>query len=157
MIRGFAVTATRRETTETSENVAKGQTGGEAVDGAQGRHVMTSHVPYRHKECGNQSAGKYASGLQRVETENLAPVIRVAAPVVDDVKNLCSDNSGKDDEDAKIPGIVAVDALLLGIAHADPKADEHARSDENAVSGQIETANVKKSREHVVLDAPNVG
>jgi hypothetical protein len=105
---------------------------------------------------GNQSAGKYAAGLQRIEAENLAPVVRVGAPVVNDVKNLRPDNSGENDQDAKIPGIVAVDALLFGVAHADPKPDQHARSDENAIRGKIETANVKKSGEHVVLDAPNV-
>ena len=57
----------------------------------------------------------------------------------------------------EIPGIVAVDALLLGIADADPEPDQHARGDQDAIGGQVETANVKKSGEHVSLDAPNVG
>src|ERR1039458_9525447 len=109
----FAVTAAGRETTEASEDVSKGQPGSEGVGGAQQRHAMTPHVPDRREERGNQSAGKYASRLQRVEAENLPPVVRVGAPVVDNVKNLRPDNSGEDNENAKIPGIVAVDALLL--------------------------------------------
>jgi hypothetical protein len=34
--------------------------------------------------------------------------------------------------------------------------DQHARGDQHAIGGQVETANVKKSGEHVGLDAPNV-
>src|SRR5208282_515625 len=153
----FAVTAACREATEASEDVAKGQSGSEGVGGAQRRHAMALNVPRRHEERADQSAGKYASRLQRVEAENLPPVVRVAAPVVDDVKNLRPDNSGKDNENAKIPGIVAVDALLLRIAHADPNPDQHARGDQDTVGGQVETANVKKSGEHVSLDAPSAG
>src|ERR1700730_15075765 len=140
----LTVTAACRETTEASKNVAEGKPGGEAVGGTQDRHVMTPHVPDRPKERGNQSAGEYASRLQRVEAEILPPVVGVAAPVVDDVKNFCPDNSGEDNEDAKIPGIVAIDALLLGIADADPEPDQHARSDQDSVGGQVETANMKK-------------
>src|SRR5208282_3935533 len=133
----FAVTAACREATEASEDVAKGQRGSEGVGGAQHRHAMAPHVPPRHEEGANQSAGKYASRLQRVEAENLPPVVGVVAPVVDDVKNLRPDNSGQDNENAKIPGIVAVDALLLRIAHADPYPQQHARSDQHAISGQV--------------------
>src|SRR5258706_6994503 len=118
---------------------------------------MTPHVPDRHQERGNQSAGKYASRLQRVEAENLSPVVGVGAPVVDDVKNFGPDNSGEDNENAKVPGIVAIDTLLLGIADADPESDQHARCDQDTVGRQVETANLKKSGEHVSLDAPNAG
>src|ERR1700730_9034274 len=109
----FTVTAACRETTKASEDVAKCEPGSEAIRGSQCRHVMTPHVPDRHKERGNQSPGKYASRLQRVEAENLPPVVGVGAPIVDDVKNFRPDNSGENNEDAKIPGLVAVDALLL--------------------------------------------
>ena len=153
----FAVTAARREATKAPEDVAKGQSGSEGVGGAQHRHAMAPHVPSRHEERANQSAGKYASRLQRVEAENLPPVVRVGAPVVDDVKNLRPDNSGKDNENAKIPGIVAVHALLLCVAHGDPEPDQHARGDQDTIGGQVETANVKKSGEHVSLDAPAKG
>src|ERR1700690_1064493 len=107
--------------------------------------MMAAHIPGGGEERGNQATGKDAPGLQRVEAENLAPVVGVAAPVIDDVKNFCADDSGQHDQNAEVPGIVSVDPLLLGIADADPKADQHARSDENAISGQVETANVKES------------
>src|ERR1700675_1141450 len=94
----FAVAAACRETTEASEDVAKRKPGSETISCPQYRHVMPPHVPNRHKERGNQSAGKYASRLQRVEAENLPPVVGVGAPVIDDVKNLRSDNSGENDE-----------------------------------------------------------
>src|SRR6202163_708522 len=55
----FAITAARRETTEASEDMAKSKPGSEAVGGAQRRHAMTTHVPDRHEEGGNQSARKY--------------------------------------------------------------------------------------------------
>src|SRR6266853_5474967 len=87
MTRRLAVAAARRETTEASEDVAKRKARSEAVGGTQHRHVMAPHVPDGREQGGNQSAGKYSSRLQRVEAENLSPVIRVGAPVVDDVKN----------------------------------------------------------------------
>ena len=118
---------------------------------------MAAHIPGGGQERGNQAAGKHASGLQCVEAENLAPVVGVVAPVVDDVENFGAYDSGEHDENAEVPGIVSIDSLLFGIADADPKADQHARSDEEAISGQIKTANVKESGEHVGLDAPNVG
>ena len=118
---------------------------------------MAPHVPDRREEGGDQPAGKYSSRLQRIEAENLPPVVGVGAPVVDDVENFRSDNSGENDEDAKIPGIVAIDALLLGIADTDPEPDQHARGDQDAIGRQVETANMKKSGKHVSLDAPNAG
>src|SRR5580658_61808 len=131
----FAVTAACRETTEASKNMPKSQPRSKAIGGAQHRHVIAPHVPGRCEERGNQAAGKYASRLQRVEAENLAPIVGVISPVIDDVKNLRPDNSGEHDQDAKIPGIVAVDALLLRIAHTDPKPDQHARSDQHTIGG----------------------
>src|SRR6266481_2870419 len=106
MIRRLAVAAACRETTEASEDVAKRKPGSEAVGGTQHRHVMPPHIPDRCQEGSNQPAGKHASRLQRVEAENLPPVVSVGAPVVDDVKNLGPDNSGENNEDAKIPGII---------------------------------------------------
>ncbi len=157
MIGRLAVTAARRETTKATENVAKGKPRSETIGGPQHRHVMAPHVPDGREERGNQPAGKHASRLQRVQAENLPPVVGVGAPVVDDVKNFRADNSGENNEDAEIPGIVAIDALLLGIADTDPKSDQYARGDQDTIGRQVETANVKKSGEHVSLDAPNAG
>ena len=106
-----------------------------AVGRAQHRHVMTPHVPGRREQRRNQAAREYASRLQRAETENLTPVVRVEAPVVDDVKNFRTDDPEEDNQNAKVPGIVAIDALLLGIAHADPKPDQHSRCDQDAIGG----------------------
>ena len=44
-------------------------------------------------------------------------------------------NYRENNEDAKVPGIVAIDALLLRIAHADPEPDQNARSDEDTIGG----------------------
>src|SRR4030081_1539268 len=109
----LTVTAACRETAEASEDVAKRKSRSEPIGCAQHRHVVAPHVPDGREERGNQAARKYASRLQRVEAENLPPVVRVGAPVIDDVKNFGPDNSGENNEDAKIPGIVAIDALLL--------------------------------------------
>jgi hypothetical protein len=35
-------------------------------------------------------------------------------------------HAGQHDQNAKVPGIVAVDALFLGVVHADPKSNQHA-------------------------------
>jgi len=152
--RRFAVTATGRETAEAAEYVSKGKPGSEGIGCSQRRHVVTPHVPGRHQERANQSAGEHASCLHGVDAENLAPVFRVVAPVVDDVKNFRPDNSSKNNENSKIPCIVAVDALLLRIAHTDPEPDQYARGDQHTIGGQVETTNMKKSGEHVSLDAP---
>jgi len=157
MIGGLAVTTTCGETAKAPENVAKGEARCEAVGGAQHRHVMTAHVPGGHDESSDQSAGEYASRLQRVEAENFAPVVGVGAPVVDDVKNFRANDSGEHDENTEIPGVVAINALFLGIADADPESDQDARSDEESIGRQVETANMKKLWKHVSLDAPGAG
>lgn len=155
MIGGLAITATGGEAAKASEDVAESEAGSEAVDGTQGRHVMTTDVPGGSEQAGDQAAGKYASGLQGVQAEDFAPVVGVGAPVVDDVENFRANDSGENDEDAEIPGVVSVDTLFFGVTDADPKADENARGDEHAISRQIEIANMKKSGKHVSLDAPN--
>src|SRR5580693_3701164 len=118
---------------------------------------MTPNVPGSHEQSGNQAARKYASRLQRIYAKNLTPVIRVRTPVVNDVENFRPNNSGENNKNSKVPSIVAVNSLLLRIAHADPEPDQYARGDENSVSGQVEIANMKKSRKHVILDAPTDG
>ena len=63
---------------------------------------------------------------------------RVVAPLVDDVENLGADDSAEDDEDPKIPGFVAVIAEALGVANADPKADQDAQGDQESVGRKKE-------------------
>ena len=105
----------------------------------------------------NQSTGKNASGLQRAETENLARMGAVVAPVVDDVENLCAHDSAQHHQNAEVPGVVRIDALLLRIAHTDPQSDQHAQGDQQAVGGQTEIADMKKSREHCLVRCETSG
>ena len=74
---------------------------------------MAAHIPGAHGQRANQSAGKNSSGLQRVKAENLAPVMGVAAPIVDHIQNLCADNARQHHEDAEIPRVIAIDTLLF--------------------------------------------
>src|ERR1035438_9191285 len=129
MIGGLAETTPGREAAETAQSVAKREARSEAVSRAQNRHVMTAHVPSCHDERSNQSAGEYSACLQGIEAENLAPVIGVTAPVIDDVENFRADDPGENNQDAKVPGIVAVDALLFGVANADPESDQDSGGD----------------------------
>src|SRR5450631_399106 len=122
----FAVTAPCRETTEAPKDVSKGKPRRDGVGGPQRRHPVTPHVPRSREQRGNQSTGKYASSLQRIKAENLAPVVRVSAPVVDDVKHLRPNNSREHNQNPKIPRIVSIDTLLLRIVHGHPEPNQHA-------------------------------
>src|SRR5215470_5426844 len=134
--------------------MSKSQPGRKGVGGPQRRHVVAAHVPRGRQQGSNKTAGKYSSRLQSIEAEDVAPMARITAPVVDDIKNLGADDSGEHHVDAQIPGVVAVDALLLGVADADPQAKQYARRDKESIGGQIEAANMKESRKHVSsLDA----
>src|SRR5262249_45972308 len=75
------------------------------------------------------------------------------APLIYDKKSFCGNDSSQYRQDPKVPGIVAVDALLFGIPYADPKPEQHARGDQETIRGQTEIANVKESRKHGCLDA----
>jgi len=70
----------------------------------------------------------------------------VVAPIVDDIKNLRADDPTEDDEDAEVPGVISVDAMLLGVANADPKTDEDSKRDQESVSRYIKVADMKKAR-----------
>ncbi len=84
---------------------------------------MLADVPRSCGECGNQASRENAARLERSQAEDFSGMRGVVAPVVDDVKNLRADDSAENDEDAEVPGIISVDAMLLGVANADPKAD----------------------------------
>jgi len=154
MVGRLAIAATGGEASEAPEDVAEGEARSKGVHRAQDRHTVTARVPRAHQESGQQAPGENASGLQRVEAEDLTPVAGVGAPIVDDVENLRADNAREDHEDAEVPGVVAVDALFFRIADADPKAEQNTGCNQHAVSRQIKTANVEESRKHFILDAP---
>ncbi len=156
MMRLFSVAAACGEAAEAANGVAHSEAGSEAVKGTQSGHVMFAQEPDGYGECGEQAAGKNASGLQSVEAEDFAEILSVrvsGAPVENDVENFCADDSGEDEGDAEVPGVFGFDALLLGIADADPEADENACGDEDAVGRDAEAADLEEAREHLLLDA----
>jgi hypothetical protein len=148
MLGGFAIAASRGEASKAAEDVAERESGSERVTGAHRRHVLATDIPRRHEERTDQPAGENSSRLQCVQAENLPPVAGIVVPFVGDEKNLGAQDSGQNNENPKIPSVVAVDPLLLGIADADPEPDQYAGSDQQAISRKAEVANVKKSRKH---------
>src|SRR5712692_9206074 len=139
----FAIAAAGRKTAKAPEQMAEGKAGRESTTGAQRRHVTPPDVPGRHEKGADQAAGRNSSRLESVQAEDLTPVADVSIPLIDDEQYLGSDNSRQNDQDTQVPGIIAVDTLLLGIAHADPKADQYARCDQQTIGRQAEAADVK--------------
>lgn len=154
MIGGLAVAAAGRETAKAAEHVSKGEPGSEGVAGPQRWHVPPSYIPRSHEQRADQTTRKNSSGLQCVEAENLTPVTGICIPFIDDQKDFCAQNPGQNDENPKVPGVIAIDALLFGIANTDPESDQYTRGDQQAISRQAKVANVKESGKHVRLDAP---
>ena len=148
MMGHFAVAAAGGETANASNGMAQGKARRKGVHGAQRWQLVSAHVPGGCEQGSNQSAGKNASGLQRVETENVGRNGSVMAPVVHDVQDLGADDAAEDDEDAKVPGAVEDRCRDFGIAHADPKADQHADGHQHSVGGQREIAKMKELWEH---------
>ena len=58
---------------------------------------------------------------------------RVVAPLVDDVEHLGAENAAEHDQNAQVPGLVAVNAETLGIAHTDPQADQDSHGHQESV------------------------
>lgn len=119
----FAVAATGGEASDAANGVAQSESRGECVASGQSRHAVLVDIPGRGGKSGNEPAGEYPSRLQGRKTENFMRMGGVVAPVIDDVKDLCANDSAKHDQNAEIPGVFWIDALLFGIADADPKAD----------------------------------
>jgi len=115
--------------------------------------MIFADIPCRGQEGGEQASRKNPARLQRVDTENLAGIRRVVAPVINDVEDFCADDSAQHDEDAEVPGFLAIDAQALGVAHADPKADQDSGGDEQSIGGKEEASVVKELRVHSYLDA----
>src|ERR1700722_4834605 len=74
VISGLAEAAAGGEESEASEDVAKGESRGEPVDGSQHGHMVPPDVPDGGYDSGNQAAREYSSRLQCVDAENLAPI-----------------------------------------------------------------------------------
>ena len=70
------------------------------------------------------------------------------APVVDDVEDFRADDSAQDDEDAEVPGFLAVDAQAFGVAHADPESDQDSGGDEQSIGRQEEASVMKELGMH---------
>ena len=83
--------------------------------------MVPADVPGGSDKCREKASGENASGLEGVDAENFAQVSGVIAPLVNDVKNLRADDAAEHDENPQIPGVVAVIAEALGVAHADPQ------------------------------------
>src|SRR5579862_811688 len=119
-MRYFAIAASGGETADAADGVSERQARRESIAGSEWRHVIFPHIPSRGGECGEQASGKNPSRLQRVEAENIAEIVFVEAPVIDDVEDLCADDAAKNDENAEVPSLFAVVAEPLRVAHADP-------------------------------------
>ncbi len=63
-------------------------------------------------------------------------------------KNLGANNAAQHDHDAQIPGVVRIDALLAGVADADPQTEQHSYRNKDTVCGKEKLADMKKLRKH---------
>jgi len=73
---------------------------------------------------------------------------RVIAPVIHDVENLGAYDSAQHHQNSKVPGMLRIDALFLGITYADPQPDQHSNGDQKAIGGKAEITKMKESGQH---------
>src|SRR5947207_2351688 len=123
---------------------------------------MFAEEPRRHHKRSNQASREHAASLQCVERKNVAEILAVGvpgAPVEDHIQNFRSNDSGENDCNAKIPGILSFYALLGRVANADPKADKNTERDQHAIRRYSKMAELKESGEHEssLLDAGRTG
>src|SRR5580658_1833887 len=135
-MRGFAVAATCGEAADAADGVAQCEAGRKRITSSKRWHVVFPDVPGCGRECGEQASGKNSARLQRVDAEDLAGMSRVVAPLVDDVKHLGSENAAEYDQNAQVPGLVAVNSEALGIAHTDPQADQDTHGHQESIGRQ---------------------
>jgi hypothetical protein len=107
-------------------------------------------IPGGGCEGGEEASGKNSACLERGDAEDIAEMVLVDAPVIDDVEDFGADNSAKHDENTEVPGFVAVDAHAFAVAHADPEADQDAGRNQQAIGGQEEAAVMKNLRKHLI-------
>ena len=99
---------------------------------------MSPHVPGRGQKRSEQASGENTASLEGVQAEDFADVRGVVAPLIDDVKHFGAHNAAKDDEDSKIPSLVAVVSQALGVTHTDPKPDQDAHRYQESVGRKKE-------------------
>ena|SRR5580704_8357403 len=105
----------------------------ERITRGQRGKVVPPDIPDRREQSGHESTRKYSASLQRVDAEDVGGMCGVQAPVVDDVQDLGADDSAQHHQNAEIPGLLAIDALLFGVANADPEAEENAQRNQKTV------------------------
>ena len=75
-------------------------------------------------------------------------MVRIIAPVVDDIEDLRAHDSTEHDQDAQIPRLFAIDPQALGIAHTDPQAEQDAGRDQESIRRQEKPPKMYKLRMH---------
>ena len=113
--------------------------------------MVLAHVPCSCNERSQQPAREYSASLQRIDTEDLTNMRGVIAPLIDDVQNLRADDAAQHDQNAEIPGVVAVVTEAFRITDADPKPQQHAKRDQESVCRKEETSVVKELWEHCCI------
>ena len=113
--------------------------------------MVLAQIPRRNNECPNKPAAEDSSSLQRRQAENFARMINIEAPINQYIKQLGAYDPCQYDGDTKIPSIRRLDALLGGVADADPEADQHASRDQDSVCWYGEVTELKESGEHWLL------
>ena len=151
MVSRLAPAATGGKAAHTPDGVSHGQSGGEGIASGECRQLMFAHVPGGTNQRRNQPTGEHPARSQGAQAENLAGVIYICVPVINDVKNLSADDPRQHHENPKIPSFFGIDPVLLGIAHTDPQPHQHSRRYQEPVCWESELADVKKLGKHYLI------
>ena len=108
-------------------------------------------------ECGQQAAGKDSAGLKRVNAEDFAGMRRVVAPLIDDVEDLCPDNSAQYDENPEVPGLVAVDPSVSELRTLIQSPIRTPMETRNPYVGRKKLPEMKELWEHYLVRCGNTG
>src|SRR5437588_4637249 len=109
---------------------------------------MLMDVPDRRRQGRQQTPREHASSSKRVQAENFRWITGIAIPVHQDVKDLGPDNARQNNENAQVPSLLRIDALLFRVADADPETKQHSCGNQEPVGGQAESADVKEFWKH---------
>ena len=138
-----AIAAAGGEAADAAEGVSQRQAGSKHIAGAQHRHIVAAHVPDAHDQRQHESAGPHASRLQGREAEDLCRVLAVVAEVDQDHQHLGADNAGQNGDDAEVPELVGIEALLAAELDDEQQAKDQAQGGHQPVGRKAETAKVK--------------